>query len=240
MPGSLEALLIVAFGLVPGYLFLVARRTFAVGDTRDKEALLLECIAGSLVFWVVVGTPFLLASGWRPASLSGAAQSLGPRWLMALAAVAVVLPLLAGFGVGRVESRRGWLLGRRRVHPKAWDWRFSRPERLFVLVTLTDGTQLGGYWGSRSFASSFPNEEDLFLEAVYDVEDGRIVQEKVRTRGAWVPKGSIRALEFWSAEDEGSNDGREENRRLPAACQGENREGTPAARAGTGETGSAA
>jgi hypothetical protein len=42
-----------------------------------------------------------------------------------------------------------------------------------VLITLTDDTEIAGFFGGRSMASSEPARKDIYIEQVYKVpEDG--------------------------------------------------------------------
>jgi hypothetical protein len=66
---------------------------------------------------------------------------------------------------------------RKSVHPIAlptgWDWIFSTTEPCYVLITLNNGTEIAGYFGDRSMASSDPEHKDIYIELVYKVpEDG--------------------------------------------------------------------
>src|SRR5262249_32597091 len=49
-------------------------------------------------------------------------------------------------------------------YPTAWDFFFGKRQQCFVLITLDDGTRLGGLWGDSSYATSFPTDGDIYLE----------------------------------------------------------------------------
>jgi hypothetical protein len=55
-------------------------------------------------------------------------------------------------------------IGLRPIHPvpTGWDWIFSRTGACFVLVTVTDGTVIAGYFGGDSMASSDPDRRDIY------------------------------------------------------------------------------
>lgn len=54
--------------------------------------------------------------------------------------------------------------------PKAWDAFFSRQSPCFIKFHLRTGVIVGGYYGVHSFASSFPHEEDVYLEQTLYVD----------------------------------------------------------------------
>jgi len=89
-------------------------------------------------------------------------------------------PALLGLVTGYFYQERfvsrflGWL-GFRTIDstPTAWDWHFSRAKPYWVVVTLKNGSEVYGLFGSRSFAGDDPARRDLYVEAVFEpVESG--------------------------------------------------------------------
>ncbi len=90
-------------------------------------------------------------------------------------AVILILPALLGFLSG-IARRCG--LGRKLVGylhfrafeqhniPSAWDHLFSGITPRWVIVTLKSGGRIHGFFGPDSFASSDPDERDLFISHV--------------------------------------------------------------------------
>jgi hypothetical protein len=73
----------------------------------------------------------------------------------------------------------------------------------FLLVHLNSGALLGGYYGSNSNAGSYPNDGDLYLEAVYSVdEEGHFGQPIVNTRGVLLRKEQDSYIELFSIPEE--------------------------------------
>jgi hypothetical protein len=81
--------------------------------------------------------------------------------------------------------------------PTGWDWIFGKLQPYFVIVTLTDGTEIAGYFGELSLASSDPDHKDIFLEKVYTIpeNDGDWV-EVARSGGIHIDGGQIAYVEF--------------------------------------------
>ena len=59
----------------------------------------------------------------------------------------------------------------------AWDWYFSHQKPCWCLVTLTDGSQVYGLFGEKSFAGDQPEYRDLYLEEAFQLLDD----------GQWAP-----------------------------------------------------
>jgi hypothetical protein len=104
-----------------------------------------------------------------------------------------------------------WLLRRRVIsryllppHASAWDWYFERRKPVFVLIHLNSGRLAGGFWGDGSFASSYPDQGDLYLSAVYKVDErGRFGEPVPQTDGLLIRRDEYSYLELFSVPDEG-------------------------------------
>lgn len=85
-------------------------------------------------------------------------------------------------------------------YPTAWDFFFDQRESGFAHVHLTNGKLLGGYWGVRSYAGSLPNDDDIYLEAVYAVDDrGSFGKAIPLTRSVLLRKEQYNRIEFFLA-----------------------------------------
>ena len=56
-------------------------------------------------------------------------------------------------------------------YPAGWDWIFSTTDRIFVLITLADGTEIAGYFGGAVHSSSEPERKDIYIESVYKIPE---------------------------------------------------------------------
>jgi len=153
MPNTFEALLCIALGIAPGYLFFAAMGAVSIREVRSSTSQIIESVTGSMVFWVVVG-PILY---W-------AMRGNTANWSLFIAAglLSVIAPVVLGIVWGLLE-RSGTIrkrLGIRNPVPTSWDYRFGLRKELWVLVTLSDGSHIGGLWASNSFASSYPSATD--------------------------------------------------------------------------------
>lgn len=133
------------------------------------------------------------------AGLTAAGVLLGAPALEALVVARVLR-------AGRVQATLRRILGFPvQSAPKAWDDVFARGQDkgYLVLVTLTDGSRIGGLWGEGAFASSFPAEEDLYLEATYRLgDDGSFGEVIPLSAGMLLKRADIRSLELFRLEQE--------------------------------------
>jgi len=199
VPTSLEALLIVAFGIVPGFVFFRGLNAVVPLTERDPPREVLMSVAASMVFWTLAASPLQLAFTRFPDPTGQAVV------LFTAALVAIAIPVGLGYWTGKriASAKLGRFLGMRPLPPTAWDYRFGRAEPLIVRVMLNDGTQLLGYWASDSYASGHPASEDLYLEGVYELDDELApVGPQPATAGAWIPRDSIKFLQFTHPHEE--------------------------------------
>ena len=185
--------------LVPGFIGSGVFSVFVPTRAhREKEILRLRyltatafnyAICSPLIYLLLVGELF-------PASTVGQALT----WFVVVFAAPALLGALAAWIVQRDGLARffGWL-GLRTISPipTGWDWIFSTTDPCFVLITLTDGTEIAGYFGRQSMASSDPSRRDIFIELVYTVpDDGGPWQEAEGSLGMHVDGAHIAYIEF--------------------------------------------
>src|SRR5712691_3773539 len=126
------------------------------------------------------------------------------RLVTVLLVAPVVLPFLWTWLL-----RRKWM-GRlvQSPYPTPWDWYFSRRHPAFLLIHLKDGSLVGGYWGEGSYASSYPDQGDIYLSSVYKVNSQGVFGAPIDdTDGLLIRKDEYTFIElFKSPEEEESHD----------------------------------
>ncbi|MBU4252793.1 MAG: hypothetical protein KKC39_06820 [Candidatus Omnitrophica bacterium] len=94
-------------------------------------------------------------------------------------------------------------------YPTSWDYFFDKRIPVFVLIHLKNGKKIGGYFGSCSYATSFPREGDLYLEKVISVDEKGEFKEIIKdTYGLLIRKDDYELVEFF----EDQNYKKEENK----------------------------
>ena len=182
--------------LVPGLIILFVRSQFVTGRHLSPSAALLSYLAVSFIYHALA-LPFVLA-------FAPSIHEPGYVKVLSWYALTFVGPAVFGILLG-VNVQRDWfrrVLQRcclNPVHPMptAWDWKFGgNSQYQWVLVTLKDDTRFAGFYGPESFSSSDPDERDIYLERIYDIDD----------KANWSPRGEngvliasdeIQTIEFW-------------------------------------------
>ena len=194
---SFDAVFFTVAFLIPGFIWemvlhLFLRRREDRADRAWVRFLTLSAL--NYAFW-----------SWLIYLLSVRAGLLARPWMAALTWFFILLVSPVAFGVAngllsqRAMVRR--LLARYGIYtvhpvPTAWDFVFGHSTGSWVLITLADGSTVGGVFSARSFASSDAAERDLFLEQLYKVEDDGPWQPVPMNRGVWIRGEVIRTIEF--------------------------------------------
>lgn len=208
MPATVEALVIVALVLAPGYvLAFMASAVIALvrTDRTDLSALLPTIACGAFVHAVLSPWTLRVLEYYRTGALADHAGEL-VFWGIALVfLVPATLGVLAGQilntdAVDRVLDRLG--LGYVDRMPSAWDFVIRKEEPAFVLVYLTTGEVVGGTFSNGSFGSTTAGKGDLYLEQVWELDEQREFVKPLRgTTGIWIANSSISRIEFFSTEE---------------------------------------
>ena len=179
--------------LIPGFVALGVRSQFMRGfsPSQSKENLVIYLAFSSVYDTLVV-------------------RFIEPEWMtdstIWFLVIFIIVPAIIGLLLG-INVQRNFIRGAlsrigiftTHAFPTAWDWVFSRgvSEQL-VLVTLKDGTQFSGLFGLESFASSIPNERDLYIQWLYDIdEEGIWTPVDEEGKGVLISASEISTVEFW-------------------------------------------
>ena len=142
---------------VPGFIYCGIISTFIpLRAHKDKETLFLRYLTATAFNYAIFSPLIYLMVVWH--GLAGPVyQTLA--WFFILFIAPILLATTRAMIIQR--DGLGWFyrrLGLRAISPipTGWDWIFSTTDPCFVLITLIDTTEIAGYFGSRSMASSDP------------------------------------------------------------------------------------
>ncbi len=121
-----------------------------------------------------------------------------PFWYgVALIFIMLICPAIWPFFLVKLSSCK--CIAKLIVHPikKPWDYIFGKKEPYWIIITLKDGRKIGGKYDNKSFSSSYPAEEQIYLEEVWQLnEDGKFLNAIDGSKGILMSGSDILAIEF--------------------------------------------
>ncbi|TPW18056.1 MAG: hypothetical protein FD130_419 [Halothiobacillaceae bacterium] len=185
-----DQIIFVLLFFVPGFVALKVYDLFVPGDMRNLSASVLEVVSYSMLCWAVL-VPLYLAIGL----LDGGVSTI---WSAVYLFVGIALwPALLGWLV--FNARAKWLRGKI-LHPArtAWDYLFSQGKFYWVLVTTSDGERFGGRYAEKSFATSYPDPHEIYLQELWRVDENGVFMEAVEgSAGILVRRDEVKRIEFF-------------------------------------------
>jgi Family of unknown function (DUF6338) len=138
--------------------------------------------------------------------------------------------LASGWYKLRANVLHQWL-GIDHPTPRGWEYHLNKNRRFWVLFHLKSGKMLGGLYAGSSYAATFPQEPELYVEKVYSVDDnGKNWKEIEDTIGMVIRLSECERLEFFKIKEKNhgtkseSGDGpTREGNAGPAATGGDGR-----------------
>lgn len=204
-PTTVQQLIFLVLLVLPGlvYQFLRERWRGPVPSEQNLSERLLRAMTAS----IALDSIYAIAVGPRLAELvrgqGGWASALATHsreagiWAFVLF---LVVPAAAAAAVSWLERRRMGSVTK--PVPTAWDYMLSRSGARFVRARLKDGTWIGGWYGSRSYASGYPNNPDMYLQWAYQMnDDGSFGPPTAQTAGVYLRLDNVDVLELISPLD---------------------------------------
>jgi len=181
--------------VLPGFIIKSIIDTLNPPRKATDSSFFFGCLAYSLVNSAIFSWAFILI---RPLE-----RESNWYWFILLS-ITLVGSVLIAIPIALIKQRRliykiakKWDVSVIDPTPTAWDYWFSRSEPSFVLITLDDGSEIRGLFGEESFASSDPQDRDIFLEKLYLKENNSEAwKDNPENDGLYISKDTIMLIEF--------------------------------------------
>jgi hypothetical protein len=203
MPTTIEALVIVALVLLPGFVLArVAGGVIAFArEPGDMRFLLPTITCGTFVHIALSWRTVQIVDHYGDGTLSNHSWQVVSWGFVLVFAAPAVLGVVAG-QLANLPVIDDWLdvigLGYIDRMPSAWDYMIRSDRPGFVRVRLKEGGMLGGVFFNQSFASNAPERTDLFLEELWQLDEyGGFVAPMPATQGVWIAHDAIERVEVY-------------------------------------------
>jgi len=162
------------------------------GERRDFSSSLLEAIAFSALNFAVLLRliTFIFSNNFYKGHP-------GLFWI-AIYFIMVIMPII--WPILLFKLLTSTFLGKYVIHPiqKPWDFVFGKRQRYWIIIHLKNGRKIGGKFGENSFASSYPADEQIYLEEVWELDEKeKFIKPVEKSKGMIILKNEILAIEFF-------------------------------------------
>lgn len=216
--GWQQALTIVVL-VIPGFVYQGVRTRFRgpTPDDRELGVRVLRALAVSalltLVYTIVLG-PMLKDRVLHP---QNSLENIRGAAVLVLMLVFIIPTGVAiGLHVRAISKLYPELPLREKFEvydptPTAWDFASSRVSPGYVRVLTKDGIWVGGYAGSQSFFTSYPETREIFVEQAWVLSDeGEFEAVMDGTAGQWIRCDDASIVQFLlPQQDSGSSEDNE-------------------------------
>lgn len=192
---SLDKIFLTALFILPGYVITSIVNAFNPQGRLNESKFFLKCLLYGLVNLGVWCWAYSIV-------LNSTVLKSSFQWLL-LVAVTSVGAVLLGLIIGVIKQKTFLSkllnrLGISTIHPTtlAWDYLFSKQESYYVIVKMDDNKIVRGWFSDKSFASSDPDNHDLYIEQCY----GEGWSEDPQSRGIYIAGDQIKYIEFKKGE----------------------------------------
>jgi len=206
IPENVPQLLILLVFVIPGAVYQAVRSRL-LGPTPDEQDVT-NRVLRAIGFSAGLNAIYALLLGPSLVRVVRDAPT-NPRTIALLGLILMVVVPVSLAYVNYLRFRQGLTLKTTYdPTPSAWDFMFQNREECFVRVRTQDGQWVGGWFGQDSYASSFPDPRDLFIQAAYHMKpDGSFGERLEGTLGVYVRCTEADVVEFLAPASEEEADG---------------------------------
>lgn len=203
-----KLLLFIAF-IIPGFVAIKFYCLLHPNDKVDSSTQVIDSLAYSCVCYALVGLPII--------EFREHFETLPFYFLWFLVfGVLLVLPCVLAFIFSKIRQLE--VLQKNAPHPiqKPWDFVFQQRKWYWVIVEITDGKRIGGKFASDSFASSYPAEEQIYLEECWHLDnEDSFTRPRGGTSGILISSSQIKTIEFFNYDIGDQSDDEEPEDSIP-------------------------
>jgi hypothetical protein len=208
VPDTVQQLTILLVLVLPGVFYQAVRERLrgVLPAEREPQNRLMRAIAVGVILdgvYAVIAGPWLVRviTGGPGGSGSAGGSAFGGLARHPRAAGLAALLLVVAVPAGVAWAEATWTARRLRARydpaPTAWDALFRDRGSCFVRIRTKSGLWVGGWLGSRSAVSAYPNDADIYLQSQYRMRaDGTFVARVPGSAGVYLRGADIEVIEM--------------------------------------------
>lgn len=189
---ELEKLKIFIFFLMPGFISIQAYQLMVPSEYKASTDKIIEAVTYSCINFALLFFPIQYI---EQSALEFEHPLLHALFYICVLFVFPVLWVLAFLSLRNLD-----FFQRKMPHPiaKPWDFVFSQRKKYWVIVTLKTGEKVAGRYSSKSFTSSNPAPEQIYLEETWVLDkDDSFTRPRQNSEGILILSDEIKTIELF-------------------------------------------
>ncbi|MFH1942657.1 MAG: DUF6338 family protein [bacterium] len=189
---QIDKLLLFLIFFIPGFLSVKIYDLLVPGERRDFSKSLVEVIGYSCINFAALSWLIILIHS------NNFYTNYRVCYIIIVVLILFIFPILWPPIFLKILSLK--FIAKYVINPipKPWDYIFSKREAFWVIVNLQNGERIGGIYDKNSYTSSYPVEEQIYLEEVWTLdENGKFIEPIKRSNGILIMDGQISSIEFF-------------------------------------------
>ena len=192
---DVDKLQIFIMFVIPGFVSIKTYELLYPSQLRDSskqivDAVTYSCVNYAVLYWFIVD----IETNTGTDSLKSVHPTL---YALFYIFVLLVFPVILTLTWKKLRESKTFKMNLPHPTEKPWDYIFAQNRFFWVKVILKDGTTIAGYFGGKSFASSAPAEEQIYLEQTWKLsQDGSFERAVNNTAGVIILTSEISHIEL--------------------------------------------
>ncbi len=187
-----DNLLLFLVFFIPGFISIKVYDLLVPGEPRDFSKSLFDAVAySSLNFAVLFPLIFFM--------LTSDFYTTHAVWFYLFSnLILFIFPIIWPVVILKLLSFPFLAKYIRNPIPTPWDYVFGQRRPYWVIIHLKNGKKIGGKFDRKSYASSYPIEEQVYLEEVWELDENqRFIKVIDRTGGMIIFKEEVLSVELF-------------------------------------------
>lgn len=180
---------------MPGFISLKVYNLLCPGKLPDFSTQMFSSIMYSCLSYAIHLPIYLISATLQDFSV------ITWKHVLFITSLILIFPALipiAWLFIRKIEWVNNFL-----PHPtnSPWDYVFSQRNFYWLIVTLKDGTILGGKYGAGSFSSSYPEDPQIFISEQWLVDQEGFIRKVNDSSGIMILSKDIKTIEFFTLQE---------------------------------------
>lgn len=180
---------------MPGFISLKVYNLLCPGKLPDFSTQMFSSIMYSCLSYAIHLPIYLISATLQDFSV------ITWKHVLFITSLILIFPALipiAWLFIRKIEWVNNFL-----PHPtnSPWDYVFSQRNFYWLIVTLKDGTILGGKYGAGSFSSSYPEHPQIFISEQWLVDQEGFIRKVNDSSGIMILSKDIKTIEFFTLQE---------------------------------------